>query len=294
MWKSGAALCWVLMMTMLDLALAGGTLGDPLSEFEFPFGIVLSLGSPFGVRPVLGNDSRLRAALAKAVDGNHVLKILVLGGSEASGEQCYEAPGDYFATHNDTYCWWHTPKTGHSFCSWAARLARYIHAEILPAGNFIVINGARGGAGSQFFVDVGANLLRKETSCVSPNTSVRRSYGKPVAEDADLVLLDFTANDAQQGQCDEGTEESCFPCRWLRALCGMFDEDSPTIAIVDVALVALYNGHHTARESVEAFRTAHRSLARELDVAVVDTVVNNGGTFFDQAKQRETNAFVAE
>ena len=116
-----------------------GPLLPPLDHYGASFPRAFAVpGHPFGSRPFLGDDSQLRLALnASRGDPSRVFKILVLGGSPASGEGCVDGR---VRADKDAYAWWHDPKSragSSSECSWAARLSRYVRF-LVP--NCLVVN----------------------------------------------------------------------------------------------------------------------------------------------------------
>ena len=121
---------------------------DGLGEYPSAFVQVGDLSA----RPVLGDDSRLRTALrASRANASRVFKVLVVGGSPASGEGCEEVA----ASDDDTYAWFYETRTRRgSECSWAARLSRYLVRYALPRGNALVVNAARGGCSSEYLSGV--------------------------------------------------------------------------------------------------------------------------------------------
>ena len=121
------------------------------SDYEFPLNLTTP-GYEGGVRPDAGDDSVLRAAIARALaDPTYNLTILVIGGSEPQGSECKD---DYVegVVEAGVYVWWNNfPIYGRTDCPWPARLAQYL-LRLLPHRNFVIVNGAMGGCGSGCFL----------------------------------------------------------------------------------------------------------------------------------------------
>ena len=176
-------------------------------DVEFPLDLIRNHpGSRQGVRSEVGDDSRLREAIAKAMNEtvSRTLTILVLGGSEPQGADCsVDMKG---AVEAGVYAWWTAPKTGRIQCGWPARLTRYL-ARLLPRLNFVVINGAQGGCSSSCaLTKVNAELGKRVLN--EPTNAKWTKLVQPIGENVDLVLLDFNANDAQKPNCSAATFEA--------------------------------------------------------------------------------------
>ncbi|KAH8074861.1 hypothetical protein JL720_10605 [Aureococcus anophagefferens] len=107
----------------------------------------------------------------------------------------------------------------------------------------------------------------------------------PLADDVDLVLLAFTANDFALGCAEPAT---CF----ARPRAGRFRRPraAPTVAFVDTALQRV---SRTPENLTRAdFSERHRALARAVAAPLVESMFWNGGTFRDEAEQRRAAAFL--
>ena len=120
-----------------------------------------------------------------------------------------------------------------------------------------------------------------------------RLGGTPLIDAADLVLLEFTANDIQY---PAGASHNFLGLESLEALVRYFGPQrkhgfrAPSVAIVDARLGPF--GY--PRASVPTFRAAHRALATRLGASVVDAAVVNGGTYDYATQQARCEAFARQ
>ncbi len=261
--------------------LPGCEKGGPFSAYPRAF---VAPGDAYGARPVVGDDRWLARALSEARrNASRVFRVLVVGGSPAAGEGCVDAP-----VASPRYAYAKPPKThgSSSECSWASRLARYLEAFLLPRGNFRIANVARGGASSAYFLAGADALFRRPADLLPKGTST-----PPLADDVDLVLLAFTANDFALGCAEPAT---CFGAPAARGLSAYFRRGraggAPTVAFVDTALQRV---SRTPENLTRAdFSERHRALARAVGAPLVESMFWNGGTFRDEAEQRKAAAFL--
>ncbi|KAH8071962.1 hypothetical protein JL721_3866 [Aureococcus anophagefferens] len=248
--------------------------GGPASAYPRAF---VAPGDAYGARPVVGDDRWLARALSEARrNASRVFRVLVVGGSPAAGEGCVDA------RVSPPYAYAKPPKThgSSSECSWASRLARYLEALLLPRGNFRIANVARGGASSAYFLAGADALFRRPADLLPEGTST-----PPLADDVDLVLLAFTANDFALGCAEPAT---CFGAPAARGLGAYFPPGgAPTVAFVDTASSGSRGRLRTSRA-----RTFLSATALAVAAPLVESMFWNGGTFRDEAEQRRAAAFL--
>ena len=265
-------------------------LHGPLARFCASFPRALAEpGGAFGARPVVGDDARLRAALAAARDpaSRRVLTIVALGGSEVEGTNCplsranvSGAPGVLEA--GALSCWSQRAKHGHARavagaacpCAWPARLARYVIERLeVPPARVVVVNGGIGATGSAY------QLLEAHRNFERPREVARGvALGRPLADAADLVLLDFTANDVsprERGRAAAATEALARYFLRARDGGGGRTRAPPTVALLDVPVQSCAEGSAAA---ARALHRAHRNLSAAYALPLVDTVVGARAT----------------
>ena len=227
------------------------------SDYEFPLNLTTP-GYEGGVRPDAGDDSVLRAAIARALaDPTYNLTILVIGGSEPQGSECKD---DYVegVVEAGVYVWWNNfPIYGRTDCPWPARLAQYL-LRLLPHRNFVIVNGAMGGCGSGCFLGK-ANVEIGERTQNEPRYSARRTLERPIGNDVDLVLIDWNANDGQTPNCSATALEALLH---LFLVSGRFGR-VPTIALLDVPSNGVPGGEKTPSREAQ-HRPVHVSPLRDV------------------------------
>lgn len=275
----------------------------PLSWFgngsNYPKALI-SPGNFYSGRPVVGNDERLRSAIAEAQANpkSKTFTIAVLGGSPVQGMYCansmkWLAEGAGSTSENlikqskvamvpglfegGNYAFWAKPNPIHDFgdvqlCSWPARLARYIANLLLPEErNFVVYNGGIGGCDSMYHV-LNAYANFEERTANNPPGTKWSKLDRPLINDVDLILIDLTANDLQK------LPEIYMPS--MEALVRYFaawdtsKRPLPTVAFVDAP--AGQEVRLSTKPHAEPFHKLRRELAKKYGIPVVDSVFGDG------------------
>jgi hypothetical protein len=261
---------------------------------------LLQPNNPFGTRPLVGDVSRLRRSIEEAQNfetTGKVFIVVVVGGSPAQGAACagslkwLETDASTLKAHNSAklqaqagpvpgiveegnFAFW-SSKDGEEGdpmrCSWSGRLVRYLGTQLFAKHrNFVVINGAEGGVGSLYtMVNAHRNFEERLTNLPLDNSSKWASMEKPLGMTADLVLMDFTANDIQKTESEYlSSTESLF--RYFLSLHHREEGREPTVALVDQPCPeATYDKEG---KGVAHFHAVRRALALRYSAPVIDSV----------------------